>query len=257
MAPPDQDKIRQVARLMAEATRVCCTTGAGVSAESGVPTFRDANGLWEGRRPEDVATPEAFAANPEDVWRFYLWRRQVLATRRPNPGHYALAELGRMIEDFALVTQNVDNLHRLAGSDNVIEIHGNVWINRCTRGLDRGCPERIASADDGVDEIPHCASCGAMARPGVVWFGEMLPMEAFAAAERAARRCEVMLVVGTSSIVYPAAGLSRMASQAGAAIIEINLNDTPLTCSADYHLAGRSAEILPQLIESLKRLRDG
>ncbi|MCP4251262.1 MAG: NAD-dependent deacylase [bacterium] len=252
-----QDKIVQVARLLTAAERVCCMTGAGVSAESGVPTFREKDGLWEGRRPEEVATPEAFAADPEDVWRFYLWRRQALATVKPNPGHYALATLEERLADFALITQNVDGLHRLAGSRHVIELHGDLWVNRCTAssmgaGGDR-CPETRSTPNDGFETIPHCPACGAMMRPGVVWFGEMLPGDAFQQAHQAATHCQVMLVVGTSSLVQPAASLATWASTHGATVIEVNPNATPLSTDADICLQGPSGEVLPAVAAELSR----
>ncbi len=260
MTEEQADNIRQVARALRHADRVCCMTGAGVSAESGVPTFRGPDGLWEGRRPEEVATPEAFRRDPQDVWRFYNWRRKALAGCKPNPGHYALAELERLVPALALATQNVDNLHRLAGSENVIELHGNVWVNRCTRGgLGYGgspCEERLAAPGDGFDAIPHCPACGAMMRPGVVWFGEMLPAAALAAAERAATQCGVMLVAGTSSVVYPAAALALWAAQAGAKVVEINPEVTPLSESADWCLRGASGQLLPAIVEHLKREAD-
>ena len=149
--------------------RVACMTGAGVSAESGVPTFRGTGGLWEGRRAEEIATPEAFARDPEAVWRFYLWRRRGLLDIKPNPAHYALAELERSCPQFDLITQNVDGLHHQAGSRNLITLHGDIWVDRCT---ECGYEERASAVSD---KPPACRECGALARPGVVWFGEMLP----------------------------------------------------------------------------------
>lgn len=249
------DNIRQVARLLTDAERVCCLTGAGVSAESGVPTFRGHGGLWEGRRPQEVATPEAFQADPQDVWRFYQWRRRKLADCRPNPGHYALARLEEMIPDFTLVTQNVDSLHHQAGSRRVIELHGNTWINRCTgqrRAPDQPpCPEIRATAEDGFEDIPYCPTCGSMMRPGVVWFGEMLPSEAFSEAVAAARNCQVILVAGTSAVVQPAASIATWAAETGAAIVEVNPEATPLSAGADHCLTGPSGEILPAIVEQM------
>ena len=256
-----RDNIRQAARMLVQAKRVSCLTGAGVSAESGVATFREPGGLWEGRRPEEVATPQAFAADPQDVWRFYLWRRKALAQCKPNPGHFALARLEQMVEDFALITQNVDGLHRQSGSQRVIELHGDAWINRCTRWDARPdqppCPELRGSPEDGFDDIPHCPQCGSMMRPGVVWFGEMLPPEAFTEAQDAAARCEVMLVVGTSSVVEPAASLATWAAGNGAAIVEVNPNRTVLSASADVCLNGPSGQILPAIVEQMEELNAG
>ncbi len=226
---------------------VCCMTGAGVSAESGVPTFRGAGGLWEGRRAESLATPEAFAADPDDVWRFYLWRRRVLAGCKPNPGHYALAELERLVSDFTLVTQNVDGLHPRAGSRNVLALHGDIWIDRCTR-----CGYESRAAGEDFETVPHCRKCRAMARPGVVWFGEMLPMDVLEGAQQACARCAVMLVVGTSSVVQPAASLADWARDNGAAVIEVNPKATPLTAAADLAIPGPSGEILPAIVERLQ-----
>jgi len=254
MATELANNIRQVADMLKEAERVCCMTGAGVSAESGVATFRGHGGLWEGRRPEEVASPEAFHADPEDVWRFYFWRRKKLAECKPNPGHYALARLEGMIPSFTLVTQNVDDLHRVAGSERIIELHGNVWINRCTGGHpsdEPPCPDTRVTPDDVLDEIPHCPKCGAMMRPGVVWFGEMLPSDEFAAAVTAARDCQVMLVAGTSAVVHPAASIATWAADTGAAIVEINPEAPPLSSAADYCLTGPSGEILPAIVEAM------
>ena len=250
------DNIRQVARILADSQRVCCMTGAGVSAESGVPTFRGHGGLWEGRRPQEVATPEAFNADPQDVWRFYRWRRKNMAACKPNPGHHALAEMERVTPEFTLTTQNVDNLHRVAGSQNIVELHGNVWVNQCT-GWQRSpgaapCPDTWAAPEDNLEDIPHCPVCGSMMRPGVVWFGEMLPPSALATAERAATQCQVMLVVGTSSLVHPAASLAMWAAAAGARIVEVNPEATPLSPSADFCLRGPSGEVLPAIVEQVK-----
>lgn len=230
-------------------------TGAGVSAESGVATFRDPGGLWEGRRPEEVATPEAFARDPHDVWRFYQHRRRALSACQPNAGHRALAALEKLAADFTLVTQNVDGLHRLAGSENVIELHGNIWIDRCS-GANRppgepSCPERLLKPGDRGIDNPHCPVCGSMTRPGVVWFGEMLVPAVLEAADQAARSCQVMLVAGTSSVVQPAAGLSSLAAQHGAMVVEINPDHTPLSPLADLCLRGPSGVILPAIIEQM------
>jgi len=254
-----ENNIRQAAEWLAAAEKVCCLTGAGVSAESGVPTFRGPDGLWEGRHPETVATPEAFAADPHDVWKFYLSRRKALTFVRPNPGHYALARIEEMVPSFTLVTQNVDGLHRQAGSRNVLEVHGDLWVNRCTRGSigarEVACPELRGTPEDGFDRIPHCPRCGSMMRPGVVWFGEMLPAEVFAEATRAARACQVMLVVGTSSVVYPAAGLADCAAFGGARVIEVNPAATELSQNSDLCLAGPSGQVLPAVVERLAALR--
>ena len=193
----------QAAEALRGAARVAVLTGAGVSAESGVPTFRGGGGLWEGHRVEDVATPEAFARDPSLVWRFYNLRRASLRTVQPNPGHRALAALEHRFgsDRFTLVTQNIDGLHRGAGSLNVLELHGSLACVRCT-----GCEQITDRGTEELPELPRCPACGALLRPDVVWFHEMLPPDVWEQAEDAARACQCFLVVGTSCIVYPAAG---------------------------------------------------
>jgi NAD-dependent deacetylase len=227
-----------------DAGRVVALTGSGISAESGVPTFREAQtGLWERYDPQELATPEAFAQDPHLVWEWYEWRRNLVAEAAPNPGHRALAELERRIPDFTLVTQNVDGLHERAGSRNVIELHGNILRSTCSLEYEVIQPEEH---DDSVP--PRCPLCGAFLRPDVVWFGEMLPAEALEAASEAARECDLFLSVGTSSLVYPAAALPYEALENGAVLAEINLKETPLTPHADYSLRGPAGELLPSLL---------
>jgi NAD-dependent protein deacetylase/lipoamidase len=224
-------------------------SGAGISAESGVPTFRDARtGLWARFDPLQLATPTAFATHPKLVWDWYAWRRELVATVRPNPAHDALVDIERRIPDCLLITQNVDGLHRRAGSRNVVELHGNIGRVKCSR-------EGTAVENwDCVDsEVPRCASCGALLRPDVVWFEEMLPRDALAAAEAMARRCDLMLVVGTSAEVYPAAALPSIAKAAGALVIEINPNVTTLSATADYALRGDAGRVLPALVQEAWR----
>lgn len=248
-----------LAQRIAAARHVACMTGAGVSAESGVPTFRGAGGLWEGHRVEEVATPEAFTRDPELVWRFYLARRQGLLAVKPNPAHHALVELERRCPQFDLITQNVDGLHHLAGSRKLIVLHGEIWIDRCMRC---GHEERVgpkgwepAGRDERVvaAELPRCVACGGLARPGVVWFGEMLPPDAMQRASQAARSADLFLVIGTSSIVEPAASLAHVARQYGATVVEINLEPTPLTPHADATLLGKAGEIMPRVVAELPR----
>ncbi len=236
----------QVGGLLRDAEQIACLTGAGVAAESGVPTFRGAGGLWEGRRPESLATPEAFAADPEEVWRFYLWRRRLLLACQPNPGHYALARLEQRKPGFTLITQNVDGLHVQAGSRRVLAIHGDIWIDRCTR-----CEREARGTDHDLQTIPRCSFCGALARPGVVWFGESLPADLWMQAERAAMTCTLMLVIGTSSLVYPAASLASIARAAGATVVEINPQATPLTSEADVAVPAPSGQALPAIMDRL------
>jgi NAD-dependent deacetylase len=230
--------------LLAGARRIAVLTGAGISAESGIPTFRDAmTGLWAQFRAEDLATPEAFAANPKLVWEWYAWRRELVAGARPNAGHVALAELERRSGHFALVTQNVDGLHARAGSRSVIELHGNIMVDRC---FAEG--RVLAAADELPGTPPRCARCGAPVRPGVVWFGEALPRKALEEAYGEAERCDAFLCVGTSAVVEPAASLPFAALEAGAAVIEINPTRTPLSARATIVLSGAAGQVLPRLL---------
>ncbi len=235
----------QLLMALRGARHVCILTGAGVSAESGVPTFRDAQeGLWAQYRAEDLATPEAFLAAPELVWRWYRWRRDVVSEARPNPGHLALARLADLVPRMTLVTQNVDNLHQRAGSRGVIEFHGNIFEDRCF------ADGTLHTGDHSLD-VPTCPDCGGHLRPGVVWFGEAIPEDALNESCAAAADCDVFLSIGTSSLVYPAAALADIAKQAGAIVVEINPNTTMHAASFDFALAGNSGAILPELVESL------
>jgi NAD-dependent deacetylase len=233
------DKARS---LLQQASKLTVLTGAGISAESGVPTFRGPAGLWKQFRPEDLATPEAFARNPNLIWEWYDWRRGLLAKVQPNAGHRALAELEQHIPQFTLITQNVDGLHQRAGAKSALEIHGSIWKLRCTEchreWLDRSVPLKVP---------PHC-ECGFLARPGVVWFGESLPIAIWAAAERATAACDVLIVVGTSALVYPAAGLIGLAKSAGAKVIEVNLEPTPVSALVDCRVSGPAGHVLPELL---------
>jgi NAD-dependent deacetylase len=228
------------------ARRICVLTGAGISAESGVPTFRDAQtGLWAQYNPLDLATPEAFLRDPELVWRWYRWRRELVARAEPNAAHLALARLVDPSKVFTLVTQNVDGLHQRAGSSDVIEFHGNLFADRCF-------VEGIDVHPDPAEEVPHCPGCGALVRPGVVWFGEAIPVEALALSSAAAQACDVFLSIGTSALVYPAAGLVDMARQAGAITVEINPQPTELAASFDFTLPAPAGSVLPELVDSLQ-----
>lgn len=229
--------LSEARRLVRKAKRIVVLTGAGISAESGVPTFRGEQGLWKTYRPEELANAEAFEANPELVWEWYQWRQSVVAQCAPNPAHYALAELERRVASFSLITQNIDGLHHKAGSLNVEELHGNLWRTRCTS-------EGTVRDYDGQ---LRCA-CGAWLRPHIVWFGEPVDSMTLALAFHAAERSEVFLVVGCSGLVAPASRLPTVASDFGATLIEINLERTPLTNAVDYFLAGPAGELLPKLI---------
>jgi NAD-dependent protein deacetylase/lipoamidase len=233
----------QVREWLKQARSVAVLTGAGVSAESGVPTFRGNNGLWKRHRPEELATPGAFERDPKSVWEWYDWRRARIAETRPNAGHYALATLEERVPRFTLITQNVDGLHELAGSRNVLCVHGSIWTVRCMScglaRMDRRVP---------LPEIPPDCHCGGLLRPGVVWFGEALPPNVWRAAETAARTADLFLVIGTSAVVYPAAGLAQIAKSSGARLVEINIAESALTDEIDEFLQGPSGELLPQLI---------
>jgi NAD-dependent deacetylase len=226
-----------------DAGRVVALTGSGISAESGVPTFREAQtGLWERYDPQELATPEAFERDPGLVWEWYEWRRRLVTEAEPNPGHLALAELERRVPGFTLVTQNVDGLHGRAGSRKAIELHGNILRTRCS-------VEGVTLEPDEARVVPPvCPNCGAPLRPDVVWFGETLPAAAFEAASEAAGGCDLFLSIGTSSLVYPAAALPHEALENGATLVEINAGETPLTGRADHVLRGRAGEILPELV---------
>jgi NAD-dependent deacetylase len=231
--------------------RVTALTGAGVSAESGLQTFREADlsaatgqALWSMYRPEELATPEAFERNPELVWEFYAMRRLKAGEVKPNPGHVALAEMGRFIPDFTLITQNVDGLHQQAGSQGVIELHGNITRIKCSYGCGV-----FTEWEDLPGRVPICPYCGAKLRPDVVWFGEMLPADALDAAIKAAQNCQVFFSIGTSGLVQPAASLAIRAKQHGACLVEINKEETPLKPYDDYFLVGKSGEILPKLVQ--------
>jgi NAD-dependent deacetylase len=222
---------------------VAVLTGAGVSAESGIPTFRGAGGFWKDYRPEDLATPEAFARDPRLVWEWYDWRRQLIAKAAPNPAHFALAHLETRKPRFTLITQNVDGLHDRAGSRRILKLHGDIWRMRCTV-CGANWPDRRAP----LPKIPPHCQCGGLARPGVVWFGEALPDGMMQEAEHAARSAAVFLVIGTSAVVYPAAGLVPYARQSGAKVIEINPEATPFSGMVDCALQGPAGELLPELL---------
>lgn len=235
---------REAISALQKARSVAVLTGSGVSVESGVPTFRDAQtGLWENYDPMELATPEAFARNPKLVWEWYEWRRTLIGEAEPNPAHEALAELEERIPDFTLITQNVDGLHREAGSENVLELHGNIRRTVCSK------ERAIVEPDDfGEGTPPRCPNCGSFLRPDVVWFGETLPVAAMEAASEAAGNCQIFISAGTSSVVYPAASLPYEAMENGSLVIEVNPHDTPLSGRADFVLQGSAGEILPALL---------
>ncbi|UCE27706.1 MAG: NAD-dependent deacylase [Candidatus Coatesbacteria bacterium] len=218
--------------------------GAGMSAESGVPTFRGADGLWRNFRAEDLATPGAFARDPVLVWEWYEWRRGLVAECEPNAAHSAVTELeNRVTGSFLLVTQNVDGLHRVAGTRNYREVHGCLWETRCL-----GCGDVVERRDHPLGELPPKCTCGGTLRPNVVWFGENLPEATLSSAFAAAGECDVMVVAGTSGVVYPIAHLPRIAKDAGGYVIEVNLERTPISTLADEVHLGPAGEVLPDLV---------
>jgi NAD-dependent protein deacetylase/lipoamidase len=226
------------------AQKFVALTGAGISAESGLSTFRDAQtGLWSKFRPEELATAEAFQRDPKFVQDWYAWRRENALKAQPNAGHLALTEMEKRAPEFLLVTQNVDGLHARGGSKRMVELHGNIHRFRC---FENDCPRDNFDLENG-----RCRSCGGNLRPDVVWFGEILPTDALETAVTAAENCDVFFSIGTSSVVYPAADLWRRAKNCGAVVIEINKDPTPLTPLADYSFLGKAGEILPALVEQI------
>lgn len=253
-------QIKQAATMLKSANSICVLTGAGVSAESGIPTFRDKqSGLWEKFRAEDLASPDAFARDPKLVWSWYQWRRQQVIDKKPNPAHLALAQWQKSAANtgihFTLITQNVDDLHEQAGSD-VSHLHGRLWQNRCSRcqNLSKQSPNPSENAKQALDDnLVYCEICGGLLRPDIVWFGEALPETEWQIAENAAAECAVFVNIGTSSLVYPAAGLAQIARQHGAQVIEINPHPTPNTI-VNVTIAAPAGRALPQLLKQISAL---
>ena len=230
-------------RKLAGAQNVVAFTGAGISAESGIPTFRGEDGLWKKFKPEELANFDAFIRNPDLVWEWYRHRKSIISSIQPNAGHCALVEMENFHSRFTIITQNIDNLHRRAGSKTIHELHGNIERNYCI-----GCGKYFSEDEITVSvEAPRCARCRGLIRPDVVWFGESLPIDAWKASVDAAESAEVFLVIGTSAIVYPAASLPQIARRAGAFVLEINIEPTELSDSTDESLIGKAGEILPEL----------
>ena len=239
--------IDRVASWIRAAEHVVVLTGAGISAESGVPVFRGAGGLWRQFRPEQLATPEAFARQPELVWEWYLWRRARIAEATPNAGHYTIARWQRQRDGVTLLTQNVDGLHPRAGSPPPIELHGNLWRVRCARD----CGTRAEDDASGTPRTTLRCACGAWLRPDVVWFGEALDSLAMEQAMDAVTAADVVLVVGTSAVVYPVAALPQLAKQRRARVVEVNVEETALSADVSAVLRGRAGEVLPAIEEAL------
>ena len=243
----DQDLGPLISRLQ-RAENVVALTGSGISAESGIPTFRGAEGLWKTYRAQDLATPQAFARDPNLVWEWYDWRRGLMSTKLPNAGHQVLASWETTIPNFTLITQNIDGLHSRAGSRNILELHGNIWKLRCTQE-----GTLVENTEFPLSPLPPlCPDCGAMLRPHVVWFGESLNPNVIQQAFSISARCDLMFVVGTSAIVHPAASLPLAALEAGAAVVEINPEPTPLTDHLEFSFRGMAGDILPRIDRALQ-----
>jgi NAD-dependent deacetylase len=224
--------------------RVVVLTGAGISAESGVPTFRGEDGLWKKFKPEELATFDAFISNPQLVWEWYEYRRKLISEVKPNPAHYSLVEMQSYFENFHLITQNVDGLHQKAGLKDVIELHGNIKRNKCI-----SCGTKFEEIEFVSKDIPPKCRCGGLVRPDVVWFGEMLPAEAINKAFELSSFCDIFFSIGTSAVVYPAASLPVVAKNAGAYLVEVNLEKTELSNLADEVFLGKAGEIMPRITE--------
>lgn len=250
----DESAIQQAAAMIRASRRAVALTGSGISRESGVPTFRDAlDGLWARYDPQELATPAAFRANPKLVWDWYEYRRAVARQAQPNPGHLALAELQRRLPQVQIITQNVDDLHERAGSTDVIRLHGSLHGSRCFYNCQGDpTPVDVAALDfDPSNGPPRCPHCGRWVRPDVVWFGELLPPAQLAAAMDAAAHADLMLVIGTSGMVAPAADLPYLARRGGARLLEINPAASALTPAVDLWLQGPSGEVLPRVLAAL------
>jgi NAD-dependent deacetylase len=238
---------RALESLLSKETKVVVLTGAGISAESGVPTFRGEDGLWKKFHPEELATLEAFMANPQLVWEWYEYRRKIIEEIKPNPGHLALVEFQNYFEKFNLVTQNVDGFHQQAGSKNVVELHGNIKRNKCVR-----CGAKYKTLEKTMQGIlPKCV-CGGNIRPDVVWFGEMLPQDALNYAFRVSSDCDLFFSIGTSAVVHPAASLPLIAKRNGAYVVEVNIKPTEISHLIDESLMGKAGEIMPLLVKLFK-----
>jgi NAD-dependent deacetylase len=233
--------------LLSRKNRVVVLTGAGISAESGVPTFRGEDGLWKKFRPEELATFDAFMANPQLVWEWYEYRRKIIEEIKPNPGHSALVDFQNHFEKFDLITQNVDGLHHQAGSKNVIELHGNIKRNKCIR-----CGKKYESLEGTTEGIPPKCPCGGNIRPDVVWFGEMLPQDAIHYAFEVSSECDLFFSIGTSAVVHPAASLPMIAKRNGAYVVEVNISPTEISHLVNESLFGKAGEVLPSLVRFLK-----
>ena len=242
---PNKLTILDVRNRIQEARSVTVLTGAGISADSGVPTFRGADGLWENFRPEELASPDAFARDPKLVWEWYNWRRELLATKRPNAAHEALVQLEKQLPDFWVITQNVDGLHAMAGTQCLSEIHGNIWKIRCTQ-----CHHISQNRDVPLPFPPTCVDCGGLLRPHIVWFGESLAPEDLECSYAALQRCDILVIIGTSGVVHPAASFASVAKDQGAFVVELNLEATPSSSIVDVSFQGRAKDLVPLLLKN-------
>jgi NAD-dependent deacetylase len=237
--------------LLKHVGSVCVLTGAGISAESGVATFRGVDGLWSKLKPEELANFDAFMRNPELVWEWYSYRRKIIHDVKPNAAHYALAQMEKLVKEFTLITQNIDNLHYRAGNKQVLELHGNIERSYCV-----DCGKFVENIEVAAEKIlPRCLSCNGLIRPDVVWFGEMLPEGVFETAAKAARQCELFFAIGTSAVVYPAAGLPMTAKNEGAYIVEVNTERTEISHIVNETLIGKAGEVLPQIVTIIEEAR--
>jgi NAD-dependent deacetylase len=245
-----KNPIRQIAQRLQAVSRITVLTGAGISAASGVPTFRGKEGLWKSYSPQDLATPDAFHRNPELVWEWYNWRRELISKCRPNPAHQVLALWSRRYAGFTLITQNVDGLHEKAGTGNVIRFHGSIWEVLCWNRCESSPPRWIDETVPFSQIPPSCPHCGGLIRPGVVWFGENIDPDVLEKSARALD-CEVFMTIGTAAQVYPAASLADQARRRGAFTVEINLDETPASDNVDLSIRGPAETILQEIENSI------
>lgn len=234
---------------LALSEKVVFFTGAGISAESGIPTFRGKDGIWNKLKPEELANFNAFMRNPKMVWEWYNHRKKIIHESKPNAGHITIAEFEKYFDDVTVVTQNIDNLHRRAGSRKIYELHGNIERNYCIN-----CKTFYNEELDFSEGVPKC-KCGGLIRPDVVWFGEFLPVDQLEASERAAINSDIFFVVGTSAVVYPAAGLVYTAKRSGSYVVEINIEETEVSTIADFSFYGEAGKVLPEILEEVKKLK--
>lgn len=238
-----EQAIQEVRTRLAKSKAITVLTGAGISADSGIPTFRGPEGLWKNFRPEELASPEAFEKDPSVVWEWYNWRRELIASKAPNAAHHTLVELEQRTEQFWLITQNVDGLHPKAGSQRLSEIHGNIWKVRCTE-----CGQVVDNLEIPLPALPQCHVCKGLLRPHIVWFGESLDPQDLQHSYAALQACDLLLIVGTSGMVYPAASFGPVAKDQGAFVVECNLDPTPNSTLVDLAIQGKAKDIVPQLL---------